>query len=107
MGCATLTEITLHHICETHRACCVDLVGGKRTSRDTQGDEITCSAAARRTVSAFGLISSKLDDMINDWVQRGAPARRGGRSVRVVSSRSCRWRSTNSAKLGYEPSPRP
>lgn len=52
-----------------------------------QQDEITCSAAARRTLSAFGLISSILDDMIDDWVQRGALARRGGRT-RSVPSRS-------------------
>lgn len=66
MGCATLTEITLHHICETHRTCCIDLVGGMWTRKYMQRDEITCNAAARRTLSAFGLISSILDDMIND-----------------------------------------
>ena len=50
-----------------------------------QQDEITCSAAARRTLSAFGLISSILDDMINDRVQRGVLVRGGGRSLSRTS----------------------
>lgn len=104
-----LTEITLHHICETHRTCCVDLVGGSGQGQNMQRDEITCNAAARRTLSAFGLISSILDDMINDRVQRGI--RRWWSlsclKLRTDQVKETSWRSTKMIRqgLGYEPIP--
>lgn len=64
-----LTEITLHYVCKTHRAGGVDLVKRCVPVAKIKANVITCKAAARLTLSAFGLISSIEEDMMEGAIE--------------------------------------